>query len=79
MGSEEKTELDIAAALKVSDELTHPVKETLPQEQWVYQVKVMTAFLRAAIPLNKVKNLRDLLENGFCLNDQRHNIQTLSL
>ena len=45
MGSEEKTELDIAAALKVSDELTHPVKETLPQEQWVYQVKVMTAFL----------------------------------
>ena len=59
LGSKEKTKLDIAEALKASDKLIHPVGETLPQEQRVYRVKVVTAFLRAAIPLNKIDGLRD--------------------
>jgi len=61
LGTKEKCEQDIAKALKASDEVTHPVGETLPQDQRVYRVKVVTAFLRAAIPLNKVESLRDLL------------------
>ena len=57
---------NIAEALKSSDPVTHLVGETLTQEQRIYRVKVVTAFLRAAIPLNKVESLRDLLEeNGF--------------
>ena len=61
-----KNEFDIAEALKSSDQVTHLVGETLTQEQRIYRVKVVTAFLRAAIPLNKVESLRDLLEeNGF--------------
>ena len=36
-------------------------------------MRVVTTFLQAAIPLNKVDNLRDLLEeNGFHLSDRRH-------
>jgi len=61
LGTKEKCEQDIVKALKASDEVTHPVGETLPQDQRVYRVKVVTAFLRAAIPLNKVESLRDLL------------------
>ena len=71
--SKEKTEHDIAEALKVSDQDDHTVGETLPEDQRVYRVKVVTAFLRAAIPLNKIDNLRDLLEeNGYRLSDRRH-------
>ena len=56
-----------------SDSLTHPVGETLPEDQRIYRVKVVKAFLRAAIPLNKIDNLRELLEdNGFRLTDRRH-------
>ena len=61
-----KNEFDIAEALKSSDQVTHLVGETLTQEQRIYRVKVVTAFLRAAIPLNKVESLTYLLEeNGF--------------
>ena len=35
--------------------------ETLPAEMQVYRVKVLTAFLHAAVPLSK---LRKLLEGG---------------
>ena len=70
--SKEKTEHDITEALKVSDQHDHTVGETLPEDQLVYRVKVVTAFLRAAIPLNKIDNLRDLLEeNGHRLSDRR--------
>ena len=50
--SKEKREADIARALKVSDETSHPVGETLPQDQRIYRVKVITAFLQAGIPLS---------------------------
>jgi len=48
LSTKEKCEQDIAKALKVlkaSDEVTHPVGETLPQDQRIYRVKVVTAFL----------------------------------
>ena len=55
--AKEKTEHDIAEALKVSDQQNHTVGEKLPQDQCVYRVKVVTVFLQAAIPLNKIDNL----------------------
>ncbi len=71
--SKEKSEQDIAESLKASDQVSHPVGETLPQDQRVYRVKVVTAFLRAAIPLFKLDSLRELLEeNGYRLSDRRH-------
>ena len=45
LGSKDKTEHDIVEALKASDQVTHPVGETLPQDERVYRVKVVTAFL----------------------------------
>ena len=52
--SKEKRETDIAAALKISDS-SNPVGQTLPQDQCIYCVKVVTAFLRAGVPLNKLE------------------------
>ena len=47
--------------------------ETLPPEVQVYRVKVVSAFLRAAVPLSKLECFRDLLEeNGHKLSDRRH-------
>ena len=49
------------------------VGETLPKEQQIYRVKVVTAFLRAGIPLNKVSAFRDILEeSAFRLTDRRN-------
>ena len=39
----------------------------------MYRVKVVTAFLRAGIPLSKLASFRDLLEeNAYRLTDRRH-------
>ena len=47
--------------------------ETLPDKQQIYHVKVVTAFLREAIPLTKLDGFRDLLEeNAYCLTDRQH-------
>ena len=40
---------------------THPRGETLPEEQQVYRVKVVTSFLKAGVPLNKIELFRDIL------------------
>lgn len=45
--------------------------ETLPQEQQVYHIKVVTAFLKAGVPLNKINSFRDILEeNAYRLTDR---------
>ena len=45
----------------------------MPQDQCVYRIKVVMAFLRAGVPLNKIESFRELLEeNAFCLSDRRH-------
>lgn len=42
-------------------------------DQQVYRVKVVSAFLRAGVPLNKVILFRDVLEeNAFRLTDHSH-------
>ena len=47
-----RRERDIAEALKQNDEVCHLVGETLPEEQRVYQVRVvLKTFLCAAVPL----------------------------
>ena len=50
----------------------HPVGETLPTEQRVFRVKVMSTFLKAGVPLNKLDIFRDLFEEyGYRLAGRR--------
>ena len=68
----EAREHGIAQALVVYGE-THPCVETLPTSQRVYRVKVVTAFLRGGVPLNKIDCFRDLLEeHAYWLTGRRH-------
>ena len=63
--TEEKTRLskrdaskkDIAVALKAHNGETHLVGEKLPEAQQVFRVKVVTAFLRSAVPLSKLESI----------------------
>lgn len=71
--NKESRERDIAESLKRFNERTHQRGETLPESQQVYRVKVVTAFLRAGVPMNKVDAFREILEeNALRLTDQRH-------
>lgn len=71
--SKEARERDIADSLRKYNETTHLRGETLPEDQQVYRVKVVTAFLKAGIALNKLDSFRDILEdNAFRLSDRRN-------
>ena len=68
----EAREKNIVESLRKYNKETHPRRETLPEQQ-VYHVKVVTAFLKAGVPLNKMESFRDLLEeNAFWLTDRCH-------
>ncbi len=58
--------MDIASAL---DESVNPKGQCLSQEQRVYRVKVVTAFLRAGVPIAKLKHFKDIME---CLTHSSH-------
>ena len=69
----EARERDIADSLTKYNKQIHPRGETLPQQQQVYRVKVVSAFLKAGVPLNKIESFRDLLEeNALHLTDHRN-------
>ena len=68
-----QTEKDIAEALKTSDYTLNSKGETLPEEQRVYRVKVVRTFLQSGVPLSKISEFRELLEeNALRLTDRRH-------
>ena len=56
--TKEAREQDIAMALMKYNEKEHLSGETLPEEQQVYRIKVVMAFLRAGIPLSKLDSFR---------------------
>ena len=62
----EGREAGIASALRSHNATVHLTGESRPEQQQVFRVKVMTCFLRAAVPVNKVDIFRDLLEED-CL------------
>ena len=71
--TKEAHESDIAMALAKHNEKENLRGETLPEQQQVYRVKVVTAFLRAGIPLSKLDSFRDILEEKvYRLTDRRH-------
>lgn len=69
----EAREHDIAVALEKHNERNHLEGETLSMDQQVYRITVLTAFLKAGIPLHKLLCFRSLLEkNGIWLTDRSH-------
>ena len=73
----EAREQDIATALKVHNSTDHLVGENLAEEQQVFRVKVVTVFLKAAVPLRKICHFRDLLEEGGYSLGDRHTLSNL--
>lgn len=62
----------IVQAIRRYDETVHPVGKTLPEEQRVYRVKIVTSFMKAGVPINKLNHFRDILEeNGYRLTGRR--------
>ena len=57
-----KQERDIAQILQKYDCEVHPVGENLPEQAHIHRVKVVTAFLKAGVPLSKINCFRQLLE-----------------
>ena len=55
MERREAHERDIAQALANHNDEVHLHGETLPEQQQVYRVKVVTALLQAGIPLSKLE------------------------
>ena len=69
----EAGEQDIAKQLAVYNEENRTVGETLTESTQVFRVKVVSTFLRAGIPLNKLDVFRELFEeNGCRLTDKRN-------
>ena len=63
----------IVEALISYDSTSHPKGETLSDNVCVYRVNVVTAFLKAGVPLYKVDSFRDLLEeHAFHLSGGQH-------
>ena len=59
--------------LAVYNEKTHMMGETIAGNMQVFRIKVLSTFLRAGVPLNKLELFRELFEeNGYCLTDRRN-------
>ena len=72
LSRKEARERDIAASLRQYNEQVHQRGETLPEQQQVYRVRIVSTFLKAGVPLNKISKFRDLFEeNGARLTDNR--------
>ena len=69
----EAREKNIADMLIQHNAETHLRGETLPERQQVYRIKVVTAFLKAGVPLCKIESFRELLEeNAYRLTNRRN-------
>ena len=68
--------LDLALSsdmIQQYNQIAHPVDENLPAEVHIYQVKVVSAFLKAGIPLSKLDCFHELLqENALSLSGSQH-------
>ena len=57
-------EKDIAEAFATYNEKEHIAGETLSKNTQVYRIKVVSTFLKAGVPLNKLDTFRELLEEN---------------
>lgn len=73
----EKREQEIAIALRAHNAEVHLAGGGLPENHQVFRVKVVTTFLRAGIPLTKLDDFRELLEEGAYRLSSRHSLSDL--
>ena len=72
LASKQACEQDTARVLSVHNEQTHLKGKTLPEQQQVFHVKVVSSFLKAAVPLSKLDSFRKIFEeSAYRLADQR--------
>ena len=70
LAKKEEREKNIDDMLVKYDSDVHPVGEGLPYATRVYRIRVITTFMKAGVPLQKVDSFRELLEeNAFRLSD----------
>ena len=62
LDKKEASERDIVKELAVYNENTHMVGETIAGNMQVFHVKVLSTFLHAGVPLNKLELFRDSLK-----------------
>ena len=62
LSQKQEREQDIATALREFNSTEHIAGEHLPEEQQVFRVKVVSTFLKAGVPMNKIDCFRNLLE-----------------
>ena len=55
---------DIAEALQQFTDKNHPSGETLPEAQRVFRVQVVVLFLKKGVPLNKLEEFREVMEQN---------------
>ena len=68
--SKEKRERNIAEMIQAYDKKVHQSWETLPECVRVHRVMVVTAFLKAGEPLNRLDCFREILEERHLFNSR---------
>jgi len=64
--NQKNNDMEIVEALRSHDAVHNPKGDTIPDNQWVYRVKVTQMSSSAGVPLNKIPLFRGMLEeNGF--------------
>ncbi|CAB4043690.1 RNA-directed DNA polymerase from transposon BS, partial [Paramuricea clavata] len=77
-GEEAKRERDLAEVLRAYDEENHPIGETLSMNTRVFRLKVVTAFMKAGIAINKINCFRSILEeSAYKLTDRTNMAQLI--
>lgn len=59
-----KRDVTVLEAMKKYDEEVHPIGEMLSDNQRLFRIKTMKTFLKAGVPLQKLDDFRELLEEG---------------
>lgn len=77
LSSNARREQDIIQVLETFDRESHPEGERLPTSVRLYRIKVVHTMLRAGVPLSKVDQFRDLLEEHACALTSATNLRQL--
>ena len=64
IAKKKKRDLTVLDAIKNYDKEVHPKDEMLSDNQRVFRVRVLKTFLKAGVPLQKMDDFRELLEEG---------------
>ena len=64
IAKKKKRDLTVLDAMKNYDKEVHPKGEMLSDNQRVFRVRVLKTFLKASVPLQKMDDFRELLEEG---------------